>query len=284
LAPIAALNDSAHRPWVTVIIPCRDKPDLLEACVTSLARTKPTNFDIIIVENDSEQEETFSLYDRLKSDSRVRILFRPGPFNFSALCNSAAAEVTTPVMVFLNNDTIIETPDWLETLAAWALRPNVGAVGTKLIYPSRVLQHAGAVVGLGGYAAHSDQKVKADSRGYMGKLAAIREVSAVTGACMAVEKAKFDKVGGFDAETFPNEFSDMDFCLRLREAGWTTICLSEPILIHHESATRGTPQDLDTAYGAERRAFKERWSSVICDDPYYHPALSLHSSATALDR
>lgn len=283
--PMAAhLNAPAPKPLATLIIPCRDNPDLLEACLRSLERTDPTSFDIIIVENGSEQKETFSLYNRLQSDARVRILLRPGAFNFSALCNSAAEEVTTPVMVFLNNDTIIQEPDWLDELTAWALQPNIGAVGTKLIYPSHLLQHAGAVVGLAGYAAHSDRNAKVDTPGYMHKLAATREVSAVTGACLAIEKAKFDHVGGFDGQTFPIELSDMDICLRLRAAGWTTICLSEPILIHHESATRGTPQDLDIAYAAERRAFRDRWYSYIRDDPYYHPALSLHSNATALDR
>lgn len=250
----------------------------------SLAKTQPHNFEIIIVDNDSEQKETFSLYGRLKADSRIRILFRPGPFNFSALCNSAAAVAKTPVVVFLNNDIVVQTPDWLETLSSWALRPDIGAVGTRLIYPSGLLQHAGVVIGLGGYAAHNDRNARPGEPGYLGKLAATREVSAVTAACMAIEKAKFDSVRGFDEQAFPIELSDMDLCLRLRAAGWTTICLSEPVLVHHESATRGAARDMDVTYAGERHAFRSRWYPYIRDDPYFHPALSLHSVATALDQ
>jgi GT2 family glycosyltransferase len=281
--PVASLNVSASRPLATVIIPTRDRADLLEACLESLGRTVPGNFEVLIVDSNSSQSGTFSFYDRIAVDSRIKILRRPGPFNFSALCNSAALEVTTPVMVFLNNDAVVQTPDWLGTLSAWALRPEIGAVGTRLIYPSGLLQHAGVVIGLAGYAAHNDRNATSGEPGYMRKLAAAREVSAITAACMAIEKAKFEAVGGFDERTFPIELGDMDLCLRLRATGWTTICLSEPTLIHRESASRGTAADFDLAYGRERRAFRDRWYPYIRDDPYFHPALSLHSIAAALD-
>lgn len=285
ISPMTATLDRAARvPLATIIIPSRDRADLLEACLKSLAKTRLQTFEIVIVDNDSDEPETLSLYERLKVDPRIRILYRPGLFNFSALCNWGANTAKTPVIVFLNNDIVIRTSDWLQTLVSWTLRSGIGAVGTKLAYPSGRLQHAGLVVGLGGYAGHVYRNMRADEPGYMRKLAFDREVSAVTGACLAVEKVKFESVGGFDERAFPVEFSDIDLCLRLSASGWKTICLCEPILTHHESATRGTARDMDVAYGHERRAFRNRWYRHIRDDPYFHPALSLHSVATALDQ
>jgi GT2 family glycosyltransferase len=275
---------SVTKPKATLVIPTRDRADLLEACLGGLGKTQPTDFEIIIVDNDSREAATFSLYDRLLANPRIKVLSRPGPFNFSALCNSAAMEVKTPVIVFLNNDIIVQAPDWLETLSSWALRREVGAVGTRLVYPSGLLQHAGVVVGLDGYAAHHDRNEPRERSGYLRKLVTDRETLAVTAACMAVEKTKFDSVGGFDASNFPIELGDMDLCLRLRDAGWTTICLSEPVSIHRESATRGKAPNLDLTYRREREAFQYRWQRYIRDDPYFHPALSLYSVATALDR
>lgn len=271
-------------PMTTLIVPTRDKANLLESCLEGLARTQPRDFEVIIVDNDSKEAATFSLYDRLLTDSRFRVLSRPGPFNFSALCNSAAMEVKTPVIVFLNNDVVVQALDWLEALSSWALRPEVGAVGTRLVYPSGLLQHAGVVVGLDGYAAHHDRNAPPERPGYLRKLVTDRETLAVTAACMAVEKTKFDSVGGFDASNFPIELGDMDLCLRLRDAGWTTVCLSEPVSMHRESATRGKASNLDLTYRREREAFQSRWQRYIRDDPYFHPALSLYSIATALDR
>jgi GT2 family glycosyltransferase len=278
------IGEQRHRPRATVIIPSKDRPDLLEACWAGLAQTRPEDFEVVIVDNGSENVELLTLYDRLKADPRVRIRYRPGPFNFSELCNSGAEAAEAPVIVFLNNDVIAGAPDWLDTMIAWAVRSDVGAVGTTLVYPSGRVQHAGVVIGLAGYAAHIERDAEADQRGYMRRLIANREVSAVTAACLAVEKAKFESVGGFDEKTFPIELNDIDLCLRLSAAGWTTICLAEPVLVHHESATRGTARDMDKIYGQERRQFRDRWSAPIRDDPFFHPALSLHSIATALDQ
>ena len=276
-------NRSAQKPFATVIIPSKDKAQLLEACLKGLVAAQPRNFEIIIVDNGSEEPLTFSLYERWKQDSRIRIQYSPGQFNFSALCNSGAAIAKAPTLVFLNNDTVACTADWIATLSAWAQSPGIGAVGTKLIYPSGRLQHAGVVLGLGGYAAHIDHTASPHHSGYLQGSNVPREMSAVTAACLAVEKAKFDHVGGFEEKGFPVELSDMDLCLRLSSAGWRTICLPEPVLVHHESATRGRAPDMDVAYGDERRLFWSRWHSYILDDPYFHPALSLYSSRTALD-
>lgn len=277
------VGQQSTQPRATVVIPSKDRADLLEACWSSLSQTQPANFEVVVVDNGSENAETIALYDRMKADPRVRICCRPGAFNFAELCNAAAEVARTSVLVFLNNDVVVRT-GWLDTMIMWALRSDVGAVGTTLLYPSGRIQHAGVVVGLAGYAAHIERESEPYRPGYMARLSVAREVSAVTAACLAVEKSKFDAVGGFDERTFPIELNDVDLCLRLIAAGWATICLAEPTMVHHESATRGAAQDMDVAYGHERREFKKRWSSSIRDDPYFHPALSLHAISTSLDQ
>jgi GT2 family glycosyltransferase len=277
------IDQTTQQPSATIVIPNKDRAELLDACLESLRLTRPLDFEIIVMDNGSKEAETFALYERWRDHPGFRVQSSPGPFNFSSLCNLAAAVARSPVLVFLNNDTVVRTPDWLSTMIYWTLRPEIGAVGTKLIYPSGQLQHAGLVIGLGGYAAHIDRGALSGQPGYLGRLGAAREVSAVTAACMAVERAKFDFVGGFDAHRFPVEFNDTDLCLRLSVAGWATICLVEPVLIHHESATRGHTLDMDTRYERERDYFRDRWFQCIRDDPFFHPALSLHTVATALD-
>jgi len=271
-------------PCATIVIPTRDRADLLSACLSALAATRPTNFEVLIVDNGSQEDTTLCLLRSAVADSRIRTLDMPGPFNFSDLCNCAAGQARGQVLVFLNNDTTIMQPDWLAHLICWATRPDVGAVGAKLLYPSGRLQHGGIVLGLGGFAAHIESEAPGDHPGYLGRLEVPHEVSAVTGACLAVEKAKFDAVGGFDAASFPIELGDVDLCLRLRARGWHTILASEVSLIHHESATRGRADDGEARYAHEHRQFRRRWQACIADDPYFHPALSLTSLRTMLDR
>jgi GT2 family glycosyltransferase len=244
----------------------------------------PSEFEVIIVDNGSEEEETLAIFESLDADRRFRILSSPGPFNFSALCNRAAADSRSPLLAFLNSDTVPERPDWLSTLAAWASRPEIGAVGARLLYPSGRLQHAGLVMGLGGHAAHIEAGAPGDEAGYLRRLAVPHEVSAVTAACLVVERPKFDAVGGFDAEAFPVELGDVDLCLRLAARGWAALLVPEVTLVHHESATRGRTKHRDKRYEAERQCFEARWKRVIRDDPYFHPALSLTSLRTMLEQ
>ena len=267
----------------TIIIPSKDRPDLLGPCLASLRDSQPANFEVVVADNGSERAETHSLYRSASGDPRIRILTLPGPFNFSALCNQAAAAAHGRVLVFLNDDTIAIQPDWLARLAGWALRAECGAIGAKLLYPSGRVQHGGLVVGLGGYAAHIESGVPSNDPGYLDRLDAAHEVSAVTGACLAVEKAKFDAVHGFDAERFPVELGDVDLCLRLEARGWKTIFTAEAVLIHRESASRGRARDREIRYAREHGHFIARWRSRIHDDPFFHPALSLSSLRTRLD-
>ena len=266
----------------TIIIPTRDRADLLAACLAGLEKTVPRNFDLLIVDNGSRKPATRRLLDQARAYPWVRVLDAAGPFNFSALCNRAAEQATGEVLVFLNNDTEAMRPDWLVNLIGWAVDPEVGAVGAKLFYPSGRLQHAGLVLGLCGYAAHIDIGAPPAYPGYLDRFTVPHEVSAVTGACLAVQKSKFDAVGGFDAERFPVELGDVDLCLRLAQRGWKTILTPDAVLTHKESATRGR-SNVARRYAAERKQFLAAWQEVLRDDPFFHPALSLTARRTSLD-
>lgn len=262
---------------VAIIIPTKDKAKLLGACLTGIGRTKNIPFEIVLVDNGSKERETFALYETLAEDKRLRIISSPGPFNFSKLCNEGARHSSAPILLFLNNDIEAIGEDWMNLLLHWARDATVGAVGARLLYPSGQLQHGGMVLGLRGAAGHVEIGSSRQARGYLDRLAHPHEVSAVTGACLAVDRQKFDAVGGFDAQYFPIELNDVDLCLRLRSKGWRTIVVPQAQLIHHESATRGKTKNARTAYPAEHRAFLDRWGALLNDDPYYHPALSLAS-------
>lgn len=266
----------------TLIIPTRNRARLMAACLASLEKTRPRNFDLLIVDNGSTEAATRRLLGRAAKQAGVRVLNDEGPFNFSALCNRAARHAEGRVLVFLNNDTEVLRPDWLVNLAGWALQPDIGAVGARLVYPSGRLQHAGLVLGLGGYAAHIDIGAPPEYPGYLDRFTVPREVSAVTGACLAVERSKFQAIGGFDADRFPIELGDVDLCLRLAERGWKTVMTPDALLMHRESATRGR-SDVARRYATERRHFRERWMDSIPDDPFFHPALSLTARRTSLD-
>lgn len=271
-----------ERAAATLIVPTRDRADLLSACLVGLEKTEPRDFDLLIVDNGSTERATRDLLDRVGMHSWARVIDVAGAFNFSALCNRAAKHAEGRVLVFLNNDTVAMQPDWLENLMNWAVQPDVGAVGPKLVYPSGRLQHAGLVIGLGGYAAHIEIGAGPEHRGYLDRLTVPHEVSAVTGACLAVEKGKFDAIGGFDEKRYPIELGDVDLCLRLRQRGWKTIFTPHTVLTHHESATRGR-SNVAKRYAKERRHFLESWKDAVLDDPYYHPALSLTARRTSLD-
>ncbi len=274
---------SANGIYATIIIPSKDKAVMLMDCVRSLQSVEPSNLEIIIVDNGSVEDATLDAYMRLRTDARVRVINAPGKFNFSALCNTGAELAAGPVLVFLNNDTSALRPDWLWRLVSWAREPNVGAVGAKLLYPSGNVQHGGIVLGLGGIAGHTELNVLPDSRGYLDRLTCTHELSAVTGACLAVEKCKFEAAGGFDSVRFPVDLNDVDLCLRLSERGWSSILVPQSVLIHQESATRGKTLYRPNRYEFERENFRARWNEKLRDDPYFHPSLSLQSEHVALE-
>jgi GT2 family glycosyltransferase len=274
---------STKYPCATIIIPTKDRCDLLTRCVESLKRkTTRQDIEVMVIDNGSEQASARRLLAELARDRRFRVLSQPGPFNFSRLCNNAAAEAKASTLVFLNNDTEIIDGHWLEPLLYWAGQSDVGAVGAKLLYPNGRVQHAGVALGIDGRAGHFERMLARDDPGYFGRLCVPHEVSTVTAACLAVDKRKFDAVGGFDAVNLPIELNDMDLCLRLLERGWKAICAADCVLIHHESASRGRTARADEVYKKERSYFRARWMHHLRDDRYFHPALSLHSLGPAL--
>lgn len=261
-------------PDVSVIVPTRDRVDLVAVCTRGLKeRTDYENFGVIIVDNGSVRPETRKLLADLGKDPRFNIMERPGPFNYAKLCNDGARACQSRILVFLNNDVDIIEAGWLKALVRWAVRPRVGAVGAKLLFPNGRIQHAGVVLGMGGIAGHVYRRGARNAAGYLHQLETVREVAAVTGACMAVERSKFEAVNGFDEQNLPIDLNDIDFCLRLAERGWTTIWTPEAVLTHLQSASRGVERDPFKIYQKERTYFVHRWAEMIRDDPYFHPGI-----------
>ena len=268
----------------TIIIPTRDRADLLTLCVNSiLERTRFDDYTILIADNGSVKPTTMRAFEALRRHARVSIMEIPGAFNYASICNAAAAKSSADVLVFLNNDTQILSDDWLTRLTAHAVSPVAGAVGAKLLYRDGRIQHVGVVLGLGGYAGHFGSRARDGDPGWHSRNLKAHEISAVTGACLAVQRWKFEKVGGFDAVHLPVELNDVDLCLKLREQGWPALLDPAVRLVHEESASRGRGTfRRQAAYAAQRRHFQARWRAWIRDDPYFHPGLSLYRRETAL--
>jgi O-antigen biosynthesis protein len=269
---------------VTIVMATRDNAVFLRRTISGiLEKTRFAQLDLVIVDNGSTDPRALRLLQSAAKDSRITLLYAPGPFNFAALSNLGAAQARGAVIVFLNNDMEIIEPEWLRELAERASDPHVGAVGCKLLYPDGRIQHAGVVVGLGEGVGHFDAGLRDGEQGWLGRNLLLHEASAVTGACLAVERAKFVAVGGFDAVHLPVEFSDIDLCLRLEELGFVTLWTPFARIVHFESASRGkaTFRRLAT-HAAERAYFRQRWADRLRDDPFFHPGLSLVSLSAAL--
>ena len=271
------------RQKACVIIPTRDRIDLLSACIASLREhCAGEDFEILVVDNDSVEPASHRYLATLAREDNIRVIQIPGAFNYSAICNRAAKATDGPFLVFLNNDVEILEPGWIARLIAFAARPDVGAVGAKLLYPDGTVQHAGVVLGVRGVAGHFQRRCDPEAPGYFAPAWAPREVGAVTGACMAVEARKFSAVGGFDEIHFPVEASDIDLCLRLAERGWVSVIEPRARLLHRESASRGRNPRSDPRYYEQIARFRERWAAALRDDRYFHPALSLETLDVAL--
>jgi GT2 family glycosyltransferase len=264
-------------PLVSLIVPTRDRLDLLAPCLEGLlARTAYAPFEILVADNGSRQAATHRFLAQMARDPRIRIIDCAGPFNFAAINNRAAAEARGRVLGFVNNDIEPLASDWLDIMVRHALRPRIGAVGAKLLYPSGLVQHAGVVLGVGGHAGHAHRFMRPGDLGYLGRLQCEQHYAAVTAACLVVERAKFEAVGGFDAVAFPVAYNDVDMCLRLNAAGFATLWTPYAELLHKESASRArdTSPARRAAYEAECRRLIDRWGPLVADDPHYHPALS----------
>lgn len=267
-------------PLVSIIIPNKDHYEDLKKCVESvMEKSSYKNFEIIIVENNSTTKEIFDYYDQISSNEKIRIVNFEGAFNYSKINNEGVKASSGEFLILLNNDTEVITPNWIEEMLMFAQRGDVGAVGAKLLHQDGTIQHAGIVLGLGQHrtAGHIMVDYPRNAVGYMGKLCYSQNVSAVTGACLMVEKSKFEQVGGLD-ETLAVCLNDVDFCLKLRENGYLNVFTPFAELYHFESKSRGFDDSLDkkNRYEKESVVFKARWDSVInAGDPYFNPNLSL---------
>ena len=274
-------------PKVSIVIPNKEHLEDLTRCITSiLERSTYDNYEIIVVENNSVSEEIAAYYNKIQENPAVRVITYKGEFNYSKINNLGVSKAEGEYVLLLNNDTSVITPDWIEELLMYAQRKDVGAVGAKLYYEDRTIQHAGVVLGLGAHrtAGHSHYRVDHRNLGYMGRLCYAQNVMAVTGACLMMRKALYEELGGLD-EAFAVALNDVDLCVRAWKAGRVNVFTPFAELYHYESASRGT--DL-TGAGAERyekesALFRERWKEMLEQgDPYYNPNFSLDRSDFAL--
>jgi O-antigen biosynthesis protein len=272
-------------PRVSIIVPTRDQHTLLNACVQSiLNRTTYCNYDILIVDNGSIEEESRALLKMLELDPRITVLREPGPFNYSALNNQAVRVTDAQFICFLNNDTQVITPEWLAELVSRACQPGTGCVGPRLLFNDQTVQHAGVILGLGPAAGHVFARTHRDAEGTYARSTIACNYSALTGACLLVRRELFLAAGGFDEDKLPVVYSDIDLCLKVRNLGFYNVFTPFAELFHYESLSRGpddSPEKL-ARFSQQRDTFVRRYHSQIRSDPCYSPHFSL-SSAYAID-
>lgn len=270
-------------PKVSILIPNKDHKDDLKKCIESiLNKSTYSNYEIIIIENNSIKDETFDYYKELEKNDKIKVVTYEDEFNYSKINNYGAQSADGEYLLLLNNDTEVISPEWMEELLMYGQRKDVAVVGAKLYYEDDTIQHAGIVVGLGSdrAAGHTHYGVDRENVGYMGRLYYAQAVSAVTGACMLVRKSIYDELGGLDEE-FTVAFNDVDFCLRAREKGYLNIFTPYCEMYHYESKSRGfeDTRSKKKRFKREVQLFREKWKNVIEDgDPYYNPNFSLDRS------
>lgn len=265
-------------PFISIIIPTRDYADILENCLSSIyKKTNYTNYEVIIVNNNSQKQETFDLFDTYKSTyDNFKVIDANFEFNYSKLNNIAVKQCRGDYVVLLNNDTEVISSDWLATMVSYAMQPHIGAVGPKLLYPDDTIQHGGVVLGVGGIANHAFLNYYRDSLGFYGRLAVPYNYSAVTAACLMVSKKKFMEVNGLE-ETLMVAFNDVDFNMKLLEAGYYNLFVPQVELYHHESKSRGldTTDEKYKRFLSEHDFMHEKWKNKLQEDKFYNSNLSL---------
>lgn len=273
------------RPKVSIIIPTHDRVDLLQQCLESLDRlTTYRNFEVLVVDNQSREPASLDYFEQLRGQPNFRLLHYPHEFNFSALNNFAAAQAAGELLLFLNNDIELIEAGWLEALVEQAIRPEVGAVGARLLYPDRTLQHGGIILGIEGQAGHAQKHLPGEAEGYLKRAKVIQNFSAVTAACLMTRAALFRELGGFE-ESLTVAFNDVDYCLRLRRRGLLVVWTPYAELIHHESLSRGRDEFVaakTARFRGEVQYMQRHWRNVIQDDPYYNPNLTLETEDFSL--
>ena len=265
-------------PSVSIVIPTRNGLDLLRICIASLrSKTDYTNYEVVIVDNGSDDAACLRYLDELARQPGVRVRRDASPFNYARLNNDAVASCSSEVIVLLNNDIEVVDGDWLREMVSLATLPGVGAVGARLLYADRSVQHAGVILGIGGGAGHGHKRLGEFDGGYLGRALCLQGISAVTAACLAVRRSHYEAIGGLDAAAFAVAFNDIDFCLRLRQRGLRNLYTPHAVLLHHESVSRGSDRDAvrRPRFEAERSTFRARWGPLLDRDPAYSPNLTL---------
>ena len=277
-----------HDPLISIIIPNKDHIDDLKRCMESIEQKSTyKNYEYIIVENNSTDSATFEYYKKLEAENpKVRMVYWDGVFNYSAINNYGASFAKGEYLLLLNNDTEIINPDCLEELLGYCMRKDVGAVGARLYYEDDTIQHAGVVIGFGGIAGHCFVQQKRGTTGYCHRIICAQDYSAVTAACMMVKRSAFDAVGGL-SEELAVAFNDIDFCMKLRKAGYLIVYNPYAELYHYESKSRGledTPEKV-ARFNKEIATFEKKWPEILKKgDPYYNPNLTLKSQDFSLKR
>ena len=283
LAPLTPELPSRNLPPVTIIIPTRNRVDLLKTCLKGVSATDYPEVEVIIVDNDSDDPETLAFLANL-DPTHHRILRHGGPFNYSAINNRAVNEARGQLLCLLNNDIEVVEPGWLKIMASQAMREDVGAVGARLLYPDGRIQHAGVVLGMGNAAGHAHRFIQPYEEGYFHRHALPQFASAVTAACLVVARDRFLAVGGLDEQNFAVAFNDVDLCLRLNQKGWQALYEPRATLIHHESVSRGLDKDPVGAarFAGELAALQRLWGTDEMVDPFHHPELTRASERFVL--
>lgn len=273
-------------PLVSIVIPTRDRADLMGMALRSLiTRTDYKNFEIIIVDNGSVEDKTFALFDEIKNAwPRTTIIRDDGDFNYPRICNAGVAAAQGSIFCLLNNDIEVVDGGWLAEMVALCALPRTGVVGAKLLFPDHSIQHAGVIVGLFRYAAHWFSHASEHAPGPFGRLVNRTNVSAVTGACLVISRACWDEVGPLDAIRFAEDCNDIDLCLRARHAGYEVVWTPFACLVHHESASRGRRRARAhrNRLKAQRQRMEALWHTSTLVDPHYNPNLSRTSLHAAL--
>ena len=267
-----------HEPLVSLIIPTKDSWQLVKACIDSIRdKSLYSHYEIIVIDNGSTEAESLAYFKSLEKISNVRVLTYPGAFNYSAINNFGVKHANGEIIGLVNNDIEVINPEWLTYMVGHALRKDVGCVGAKLLYADKRVQHAGVVLGYGGGAGHAHKYFPSYHPGYLKRIAATHNFSAVTAACLLVRKQVYEQVGGLNERDLAVAFNDVDFCLRVKNLGLRNVYCAEAELYHHESISRGLDISPEKAarFNRELTYLQTTWAEIIERDPAYNPNLTL---------
>ncbi|NER94633.1 MAG: glycosyltransferase [Symploca sp. SIO1B1] len=272
---------------VSIIIPTKNLGNILDNCLQSIfAKTKYPNYEVLLIDNGSTEAKAKQVIQNWQSKEPDRFSYQllDIPFNFSKINNYAVEHCQGEYLLFLNNDTEVVNPDWLEAMVEQAQRPTIGAVGAMLLYPDKTIQHAGVIAGIGGVAGHSHKYYTSDSPGYFGQLQTVNNYSAVTAACLMCRRNVFEEVGGFEEE-LTIAFNDVDFCFKIVEKGYRNIYLPHVVLYHYESKSRGYEDTVEKQirFGKEIKYMQDKWQKIIQYDPCYSLNLSSKTEDFSLE-